>query len=148
MKIRSFRLRLTVWYLGLFSLLFAAFGVFFYAMLASALRDRLDETLRSEASTAAGMFDDEMAETRGDIRLSAAEAAKGMLVRGSTIAVFGEGRLLAATAGAGAPELELSASALAAAADRQITELPRFGKYGARAAAQRPASGRQAVVVA
>ncbi len=146
--IRSFRLRLTLWYLGLFSFLFVAFGVFLYGVLGSALRDRLDETLRSEASTAAGMFDDEMTETKGDMGASAADAAAGMQVRGSLIAVFENGRLLDASAGAPAAELAQVAQALGAAPEGKALDLARFGRYGARAAARRPQSGGGVILVA
>ena len=46
--ISSFRSRLTAWYLAFFSLLFVLFSLFLYGVLAGALRDRLDETLRSD----------------------------------------------------------------------------------------------------
>ena len=71
----SLHVRLTAWYLALFSLLFVLFGVFLYGMLASALRDRLDESLRSEIETAAGMFADELEEAKGDVPTAAAETA-------------------------------------------------------------------------
>ena len=45
--ISSFRLRLTVWYLAFFSLLFVLFSIFLYGVLSSALEARLDDTLLS-----------------------------------------------------------------------------------------------------
>ena len=56
MKIKSFRLRLTAWYVGFFSLLFVLFAIFFYGILARDLRDRLDETLTSEANTGVSLL--------------------------------------------------------------------------------------------
>jgi len=65
--INSFRVRLTAWYLAFFSLLFVLFSLFLYGVLSNALRDRLDESLRAEIDTAAGMFDDELEEETGDV---------------------------------------------------------------------------------
>src|ERR1035441_777935 len=93
----SLRLRLTAWYLALFSLLFVLFGVFLYGMLSSALRDRLDASLRSEIETAAGMFADELEEAKGDVPTAAAETASGMRVRDTLVAVVADGVLLAAS---------------------------------------------------
>ena len=59
MTIKSFRLRLTAWYVGFFSLLFILFAIFFYGILARDLEDRLDETLTSEANTGVSLFLDE-----------------------------------------------------------------------------------------
>jgi ABC-type Na+ efflux pump permease subunit len=64
--IRSFRLRLTLWYLGFFSLLFLLFGVFVYGRLAAGLERRVDETLSVQARTAATLFADEYLEQHGD----------------------------------------------------------------------------------
>ena len=96
MTIRSFRLRLTAWYLLLFSLLFVAFSVFLYGVLSKGLRERVDETLLSEAGTAAGMYEDELSETNGDRPASAAEAVAGSHFPGTVVAVVAEGRGLAA----------------------------------------------------
>ena len=54
--VNSLRLRLTVWYLALFSLLFILFSVFLYGVLSRSLYARFDDTLRSEANTAAFLF--------------------------------------------------------------------------------------------
>jgi heavy metal sensor kinase len=93
--IRSFRFRLTVLYLGLFSVLFGLFSLFLYGGLSRSLAARVEETLATEADTAAGIFLDEFDETRGDVERSAREAVAAMKVRGDEIAVYEAGRLLA-----------------------------------------------------
>ena len=69
---RSFRVQLTALYLAFFSLLFVLFSVFIYGELSRSLTARLDETLTSEADTAAGLFPmnsgDEGRRTRGRAR--------------------------------------------------------------------------------
>src|ERR1039458_7649452 len=93
----SLRMRLTAWYLALFSLLFVLFGIFLYGTLAHALRDRVDEGLRSELDTAAGMFVDELEEAKGDVPTAAGETATGMRVHDTLVAVIADGVLLAAS---------------------------------------------------
>ena len=66
--IKSFRLRLTVWYLVLFSLLFLVFGAFLYTLLSRALQNRLDEALSEEVNTTASLFQSELEELHGDAR--------------------------------------------------------------------------------
>ena len=54
--IRSFRFRLTLWYVALFSLLFVVFSVFLHSLLSKNLRTRLDQSLNSEANTASALL--------------------------------------------------------------------------------------------
>ena len=53
---RSLRLRLAAWYLAFFSLLLVLFSIYLYGVLARALESRLDDTLATEAATAAGLL--------------------------------------------------------------------------------------------
>ena len=72
--IRSFRMRLTIWYVGCFAALFALLTAGLYGVLSRALTSRLDESLLSQAATASALFQDEMEETRNDPAKSATEA--------------------------------------------------------------------------
>ena len=92
--VRNLRLRLTLWYLGLFSLLFLLFSVFLYGVLDNALRSRLDERLFSEANTTASLFLAELEELKGDAGLAAVETISEMRPRGVLLAIFENHRLL------------------------------------------------------
>jgi heavy metal sensor kinase len=94
--IRSFRFQLTLLYLGLFSLLFAAFSIYLYRGITKSMSARIWETLESEADTAVGIFLDEFAETKGDPQASASEVISAMKLRSDEIAVLEGGRTLAA----------------------------------------------------
>ncbi len=94
--IRSFRFRITAWYLGFFTLLFVLFGLFLYGVLARSLVARLDDTLMSEANTAEVLFRDEVEESQGDFTKAATEVIADMRVH-HTIAVFSETALLASS---------------------------------------------------
>src|SRR6185369_8489492 len=115
--IRSFRLRLTAWYLAFFLLLFVVFGIFLYGILSSALEKRLDDTLISQANTTAVLFQDEIEEMNGDLAKAAAEAVSEMRLRGSTVAVFDGSKMLAASAPVERAEFEAAAAQVVAAAD-------------------------------
>src|SRR5947208_10360212 len=78
----TLRFRLTALYLAFFSLLFILFSVFLYSLLGTSLRSRLDETLISEANTAAVMFQDELQEIKGNTELAASETVAGVRFRG------------------------------------------------------------------
>src|SRR5216684_985256 len=148
--IKSFRLQLTAWYLLLFTLLFTAFSIFLYEVLSKALYKRLDETLSSEVSTAAGLFRGEMAEFKGDASGAALEAMSEMSIRGVVVAVFEGNKLLASnTPLKGRELLAVVADAAAAEAPEVRTTLPRYGKHGTRAVARRfVVDGRQYVLLA
>ncbi|HUP04809.1 MAG TPA: ATP-binding protein [Bryobacteraceae bacterium] len=146
--IRSLRARLTAWYLALFSLLFVAFSVFLYGLLASGLRERVDNGLRTDTDTAAGMFEDELDEAKGDVQTAASETAKGMRVHDALVAVVADGVLLAAT-----DPLQLRGTGGLAALvahpppDGETGELPQFGACGARAVVRRELVGARQVLV-
>ena len=147
--IRSFRLRLTAFYLAFFTLLFAVFSLSLYGVLAGGLRDRLDQTLVSEANTAAGMFLDEFQEVRGDVQIAANEAVAGMKLRAGLIAVFSGERLIAAAKGTAASDFARLLSQAAAHPEDVTLALPRMGRHGARAATHRvTAGGKDYLIVA
>ncbi len=140
--IKSFRLRLTLWYLGLFSLLFLLFSVFLYGLLETALRSRLDEGLSSEATTTRGLFLAELEELRGDVAQAAAETISEMHPRGVLLAVFENRRLLAASAPVHGGELDAVAGrALARAEPYLAVNMPGLGGADLRASAHRFVSG-------
>lgn len=91
---KSLRLRLTAWYVALFSTLFLAFGIFLYQVLAHALQDRLDQTLTAEAATAATLLPDEMVEEKGNAPRAANEVVGE--TRGGSLAIFENSRPIAA----------------------------------------------------
>jgi hypothetical protein len=68
--IKSFRVRLTVWYVGCFAVLFALLTAGLYGVLSRALTSRLDESLLSQAATASALFQDEMGENARTTRRS------------------------------------------------------------------------------
>jgi heavy metal sensor kinase len=92
--IRSFRFRLTAWYLGFFALLFALFSIFLYGVLGRSLQARLDETLLAETNTLEALFRDEVEEVHGDVPKAASEVVGDMRVR-NTIGIFSESAMLA-----------------------------------------------------
>src|SRR5258706_10124596 len=119
--INSLRFRLTAWYLAFFSLLFAGFGMFLYHVLANSLERRLDETLISQASTAAGLFQEEFVELGGDRQRAATEAVSGIRQHGGIIALFESDRLIAASSPVAPGEF---AAALAHATSPRVVLLP------------------------
>ena len=148
--IKSFRLQLTAWYLLLFTLLFTVFSVFLYEVLSKALYKRLDETLASEVSTAAGLYRGEMTELKGDAAAAAQEAMSEMTIRGVLVAVFEGDKLLAANSPLKSNEL-VAIAAEAGSGDKSEVHatLPRYGKHGVRAVARRfDFDGRHYVLLA
>ncbi len=136
--IRSFRFRLTVWYLAFFSLLLVLFSMFLYSLLARALQNRLDERLSAEAETAASLFQAELQELKGDAPAAAAETLVEMRPQGVLLAFFGNRRLLASSASAPQEQLQaVAAKAWQRGEPDLITGLPRFGSHGARSATHR-----------
>jgi heavy metal sensor kinase len=135
---RSLRLQLAAWYLAFFSLLFVLFGIFLYGVLAKALEKRLDETLSSQANTAANLFQDELGEMKGDVPKAAAEAVSEMRLGGSTVAIFEGGHMLAASSPVPPPGFDAAvAQATSHAEPDLVLPLPHFGRSGARAAVHR-----------
>jgi two-component system, OmpR family, sensor kinase len=138
--IRSFRVRLTVWYVGCFAALFALLTAGLYGVLARALTSRLDESLLSQAATASALFQDEMGETQNDPPKSAIEAVANMRLRAGKVAVLDGARMLAASG----PFDAVAAASLAGGAQEWAYSIPR-----ARAAVHRfNSNGRVYVAVA
>jgi len=139
--IRSFRVRLTLWYVGCFAALFALLTAGLYGVLSRALTSRLDESLLSQAATASALFQDEMGETQNDPVKSAQEAVTNMRLRAGKVAVLDGGKALAA-----------SGPFDAVAASRQMSAGAKESAYsipGARAAVDRfNFNGRAYVAVA
>jgi two-component system OmpR family sensor kinase len=136
--IRSLRFRLTLWYLAFFSILFVLFSVFLYNVLSRSLTARLDDTILSEATTAAFLFQDELAETNGDLLKSAAEATGDLQVRDRTIAIFSDGRPLASTTPLPSGPLDqILARAAASTNQATVTAVPALGPRGSRVAVHR-----------
>jgi len=136
--IRSFRFRLTVWYVALFSLLFVLFSIFLHSLLSQDLRTRLDQSLTSEANTTSALFEDELVEEKGDVPMAATEAVAGLRLHGSRVAILSGARLLASSG----PVSQRESDAVAAQAARQappdlVLALPQLGPHGARAATHR-----------
>jgi heavy metal sensor kinase len=136
--IRSFRFRLTAWYVALFSLLFVVFGIFLYGLLSKDLRTRLDQSLTSEASTASALFEDELVEEKGDVRMAATEAVAGLRLPGSRVGILEGSGLLASS---GPVSKQESRAVVAEAAGNtspdRVLALPQLGRNGARAATHR-----------
>ncbi len=131
--IRSLRLQLTAWYLLLFAALFVGFSLFLYGLLARGLYQRLDETLSAQARTAAGLFQDELREHKGDAPAAAAEVISEIDSRGALLAVFEGKTLLAGSAAADDREL---LDVIGRAGEREVhATVSRRGKTKARAAA-------------
>jgi heavy metal sensor kinase len=97
MLIRSFRAQLTALYLAFFSLLFVLFSIFLYSELSRSLIARLDDTLASEADTAAVLFPDELQEEKGDAAAAAREVVGELKVHGDFVAIRDGARVLAAS---------------------------------------------------
>ena len=93
----SLRARLTALYLAFFSLLFILFSIFLYGELSRSLIARLDQTLSSEADTAAGLMPDEFQEMKGDADLAAREVVGEMKLHGDIVTIREGTRILATT---------------------------------------------------
>jgi len=148
--IRSFRFRLTLWYLAFFSLLFLLFSLFLDSVLARALENRLDESLSVEANTAAALLEDEFVEMKGDPARASSEVLADLRLSGSIVAFLAGNGLLGASAPVPRSELEdISRRAAADARPNLVVALPRAGPNGARAAVDRVSlGGRNYLVIA
>src|ERR1035437_7574871 len=98
MLIRSFRTQLTALYLAFFSLLFVLFSIFLYSELSRSLVARLDDTLATEADTAAVLFPDELQEMKGDAPAAAREVIGELKVHGNFVIIREGSRVLAGSA--------------------------------------------------
>ena len=94
---RSFRAQLTALYLAFFSLLFILFSIFLYSELSRSLMARLEDTLASEAETAAVLFPDELREMNGDAPAAAREVIGELKVHGDFVTIREGSRVLAAS---------------------------------------------------
>ncbi len=63
-KLRTIRVRLTLWYVALLSVILAAFSVFLYVNLSRSLHDEVDRSLRSEAQRLIATLDIEDGQPR------------------------------------------------------------------------------------
>ncbi len=136
--IRTLRLRLTAWYLAFFSALFLLLCVLLYGALSRGMQRRLDATLASQAGTAAKLFQEELEEMHGDAEGAAADVLAELQPSGQVVAILEDTRILAGGTAAQQPELVAAANAARAAqAEETVIGLPRWGAYGARAAARR-----------
>ncbi len=136
--IKSFRLRLTAWYLVSFALLFSALTAGLYGVLARTLTSRLDENLVSQAATAAALFQDEMEESKGDAKVAAPDAVSNMRLGAGKVALLDDAGALALSS-----PFDAKAIARARAAEGS------FGVPGMRAAIHRfDAQGRKFTAIA
>ncbi len=101
----SLRLQLTQWYLGFFTVLFLLFSLVLYRVLSDSLYQRLDQTLSSQAETAATLFESEMSELEEDASGAAQEVVSEMRMRGVVIGVAQGDRLLVASESLAASEV-------------------------------------------
>lgn len=126
--LRTFRARLTLWYVGCFALLFLALTAALYGVLWRALLGRLDETLLSQAGTTASLFEDEMTENKGDVVASAADVVGDIQFRSSKAAIIASGRTVKGNA-------PFDAASLARQAGPGVESV--FSSQGMRVAAHR-----------
>jgi heavy metal sensor kinase len=90
----SVRVRLTLWYVLVFGLLFAGFSVFLYTLLARTLYARFDQSLLDVAEVVAGEFRSEVAKT-GCEASGAVGALSKLRLPDLYFAIFDGGQLLA-----------------------------------------------------
>lgn len=149
MRIKSLRLRITLWYVAFFSLLFVLFSFFLYGVLSKALEARVDDALRSQAATAAAMFADEMQESNGDRMVAAHEVMLDLRLGDTLVAVLSGKQVLAASGPVPADELAaIVAEAASSPAAELLAAWPHWGRYGARVALRRVTVGGRGFVVA
>src|SRR5579872_2936651 len=136
--IRSLRLQLTAWYLAFFSVLFLLLCVVLYGALSRSMLRRLDETLISQAGTAAKLLQEELEEMHGDAERAAADVLSELQPSGQVVAILENTDVLAGGTAAQQADLRSAAGrALAAPASETVVALPSWGDRGARAGAHR-----------
>lgn len=136
--LKSLRLQLAAWYLVFFSLLLLLLCVLLYGTLARSMQRRLDETLVSQAATAAKLLEEELVEMRGDAVGAAADVLGELQPSGQVIAILENAQVLAGGTPAELPQLAVAAeTALAIPAPETVVALPGWEQHGARAAARR-----------
>ncbi|HEV2447149.1 MAG TPA: heavy metal sensor histidine kinase [Candidatus Sulfopaludibacter sp.] len=148
MRFKSFRLRLTLWYVAFFSLLFVLFSIFLYGVLSRGLERRVDDALVAEVNTAVAMFEDEMAESNGDPVKSAHEVTLDMRLHDSLVAVLSGTQVLASTTPIPPGEVRaIAAGADAAHGPELLVPRPGWGRYGTHTAIHRLKVDRHGYVV-
>jgi heavy metal sensor kinase len=125
---KTLRVRLTAWYLAFFLGSFVVFSLLLYVTLGRALERRLDQSLASQANTATALMQEELDEMRGDAPRAAKDVLSEMQPRDSVIAIL-EGNAMLAASG---PLLDRADPPAA-----RSWALPKWGKQGARGAANR-----------
>lgn len=95
--IDSIRVRLTLWYVAIFSALLIFFSLFAYALIARSLRGQLDNALTITANNAAAAFLSEMSEGDHTEAESAAEVLQQMALTNFQVAFLSGDNLVAAT---------------------------------------------------
>jgi heavy metal sensor kinase len=148
--LKSFRLRITAWYLAFFSALFLLFSISLYSVLSTALTNRADDALTADSKTAAALFADELEEAHGDAARAAPEVISEMHPPGGIVVAIFEGQeLLAASAPEQQRELVSDAREFTGGETDSVLPLPSAGMHGARAAAHRlTAQGREFLLLA
>jgi heavy metal sensor kinase len=131
---RSLRVQLTTWYLLFVALLLVGFTIFLYALISRNLHAQLDAALSHQVNTAAGLFEGELAESRGEAVSAASEAVLEMRWKDSVLAIFKGVQLLAATDPKHSPELAAIAAMSVTTASPSFLWVPHLGPNGARAA--------------
>lgn len=147
--LKSFRLQLTAWYLFLFTAVFVAFSLFLYGLVSHGLYRRLDDTLSSQAQTAAGLFRDELGESHGDSASAAREVITDLNLNNALVAVFEGGKPLAASGPVDNREL-LDLAGRAASGESDIcATIARAGKFRSSRLVAHPAAfdGRRFVIL-
>jgi len=135
---KSLRVQLAAWYLAFFSALFLVLCVLLYGALSGSMQRRLDETLTSDAGTAAKLLQEELEEMHGDAQGAATDILSELQPSGQVIAVLENTTLLAGGTAAQQEQLALAArAALASSRIETVEALPAWGAHGARAAAHR-----------
>jgi two-component system OmpR family sensor kinase len=136
--IRSLRLQLTAWYLAFFSVLFLLLCVVLYGALARSMQSRLDETLTSQAGTAAKLLQEELEEMHGDASGAATDVLSELQPSGQVIAILENTDVVAGGTAAQQAGLRSAArDALAIPRPETVVALPNWGSRGARAGARR-----------
>jgi len=99
---RTFRARLTAWYVAFFVVLFSGFNLVLYGFFSRALLVRVDQTLASVLDTASNMLPDEIDESHGDVAKAAKEVISELQLRGGSVAIMLGRSVLASSGPAGA----------------------------------------------
>lgn len=93
----SIRVRLTLWYVAIFTALLIFFSIFAYALIERSLRGQLDNALTINANNAAAAFLHEMSEGDHTESESAAEVLQQMALTNFQVAFLSGDNLVAAT---------------------------------------------------